>query len=840
MTPRAALQADRYSVDQLLLRVSETVDPAVFDLAAYDEFIETVTQGRPYQVTAVQTALRFFCGGQYADTADLARSSYDSSPDLQRLYPSASALVDRLIFPDKLACSLDLATGTGKSYVMYAVARVMLNEGLADRVLVLCPSVTIETELTAKFNTLTADRDLTDLLPIRSGHPIPTIVDGRGTIDPGQICVENRHAAYENAGSSLLDSFKGKGGSTLVISDEAHHLRSAGGATTKKWTEFLQDPAYGFRWHLGVSGTCYSGNDYFSDVVFRYSVREAINERVVKEVFYLAEDDSRTNDERFQKLHAQHEKNRRTYRPNKPITIAVARDIAAAEQLASDLTAFLARQKGISSAAAKARVLLVTSSPKHRANLARLRTADLASDPAEWIVSVSMLTEGWDVHNVFQIYPHERRAFNSRLLISQVLGRGLRIPLEPGPTPVVYVFNHQSWGPEIDEFVAEILDQDTVITQVPAARTSAPHFEIHSIVYSQKPKTVKETKLETNKKLDRLKLVPQGDAEEETKFVSATDATRAAVLTTRVIEKRYPLDDVVEAVRQRLLHHDAATKGTLAQEYGRTRVEKMIKAALRGVGAKPTEVSQENRQRILNSFGGLRQRTAVSGARLETTPSGLSTTSTANMRPISERIAGLARDVGVFYDDESRSLSTEADAAALAKADEMPDPKNLVEVPNSFDFKSPTNVVLADHMPERRFISQLVKPKNAKELRSWVKAPDTGFYEIEYSFQEGGSGRSKRGKFNPDFFLWLANDDVVVVVEVKGDGDDSWRNKGKREAAVEHFATINEMLAKKKSKRRYVFRMLSPRDYDKFFESVRTLEVDTFRSNLEGLLDSKT
>lgn len=29
---------------------------------------------------------------------------------------------------------------------------------------------------------------------------------------------------------------------------------------------------------------------------------------------------------------------------------------------------------------------------------------DDKDDPVEWIVSVSMLTEGWDVKNVFQIF----------------------------------------------------------------------------------------------------------------------------------------------------------------------------------------------------------------------------------------------------------------------------------------------------------------------------------------------------------------------------------------------------------------------------------------------------
>ena len=66
-----------------------------------------------------------------------------------------------------------------------------------------------------------------------------------------------------------------------MLSDEAHHIYSPGGnATLKKWKEFIASPAYGFRYHVGLSGTCYVGNDYFSDVVHRYSIRDAINDRL--------------------------------------------------------------------------------------------------------------------------------------------------------------------------------------------------------------------------------------------------------------------------------------------------------------------------------------------------------------------------------------------------------------------------------------------------------------------------------------------------------------------------------------------------------------------------------
>ena len=72
------------------------------------------------------------------------------------------------------------------------------------------------------------------------------------------------------------------------------------------------------------------------------------------------------------------------------------------------------------------KVLPVTSAKEHQPNIAKLKTVDSPASKVEWIVSVSMLSEGWDVKNVFQIVPHQERAFNSKLLIAQVLGRGLR------------------------------------------------------------------------------------------------------------------------------------------------------------------------------------------------------------------------------------------------------------------------------------------------------------------------------------------------------------------------------------------------------------------------------
>jgi len=838
MTPRAALPSDRFSVDQLVLHVSESVDPTVFNLGEYEDFIEALVRRREYQREALEATLRFLFGRRYQSTADLARECYRVSENLQRLHASEDQFVSRLPFPDMLACSLDLATATGKSFVLYGLARIALNEGVVGRVLVLCPSLTIEEGLREKFEVLTADSDLTDMLPDRPGTRIPDIVDAGSTVREGQICNENIHATYARTGSSIADSFGGQGERTLVLSDEAHHIHSPQGKEEKLWKQFLLDPTYGFRYHVGVSGTCYVGNEYFTDVIRRYSIGTAMDERTVKEVYYLERDDSTTDDARFQKLHNQHDKNRQTY-GLKPLTIAITKNITAAEELQDALVGFLAERLPGGRTEAQSHVLIVTSSYKHAANVRKLKTVDRADDATEWIVSVAMLSEGWDVKNVFQIYPHEKKAFNSKLLIAQVLGRGLRLPdLAAGaPTPIVRVFNHQKWGPQVENLVHEVIDRETEIAQRPAKRDAAPHFEIHQLIYDSVPTGIQQKQLQGPRKLEKMTLHAQIDAPEETQFRSGL-TSRVEVLTTRVINKRYPIEKVVTEVRERLLEHDKRTGGQLASDYPKKTVRTLIGDGLERLGVKDKEVSQENRQIILSSFGSLRQTTMRAGAVLAQKPSGLMTVKTAEMGVTRGRLSAITSTLGVFFDGESEKLGTPDDAAALRKAEEIRQsvPTWVSEVSNSYLFKSPVNIVLASHTPERQFVTRLLKQENAAVIKSWVKSPDVGFYKIEYSYQGTGGG-TKRASFNPDYFILLETGDVVVV-ETKGDDDDSQINAGKLKYAAEHFQDVNELLTKAGERRRYYFHFVSMVDYNRFFEALRVGKIDSFVSTLQAALKS--
>ena len=56
----------------------------------------------------------------------------------------------------------------------------------------------------------------------------------------------------------------------------------------------------------------------------------------------------------------------------------------------------------------------------------RLLTVERADNPTEIVIHVNMLKEGWDVTNLYTIIP--LRAANSRTLVEQSIGRGLRLP----------------------------------------------------------------------------------------------------------------------------------------------------------------------------------------------------------------------------------------------------------------------------------------------------------------------------------------------------------------------------------------------------------------------------
>ena len=127
----------------------------------------------------------------------------------------------------------------------------------------------------------------------------PRIIDASQTIRKGDVCIENIHATYSRTSSSIDDSLSDRGETTLIINDESHHImnpKDEVGATdrkyVKKWKEFLADDKYNFHYIVNLSGTPYLGNNYASDVIYRYNIMDALNGKkaskfVIKKINYV-------------------------------------------------------------------------------------------------------------------------------------------------------------------------------------------------------------------------------------------------------------------------------------------------------------------------------------------------------------------------------------------------------------------------------------------------------------------------------------------------------------------------------------------------------------------------
>jgi len=161
--------------EDLVLKVRSDFDPGRIRLDLYEGFLDALCGDREYQKDAIRTVCRFLAGGEYTSTTALAEENYAANSLLGDRYGSLAGLIDALPFPEKLACSVDLATATGKSWVMYGIAQILLAEGIVDRVLVLCPSLTIESGLRVKFKLFAGDSALRDLIPIDGIFAVPRL-----------------------------------------------------------------------------------------------------------------------------------------------------------------------------------------------------------------------------------------------------------------------------------------------------------------------------------------------------------------------------------------------------------------------------------------------------------------------------------------------------------------------------------------------------------------------------------------------------------------------------------------------------------------------------------------
>lgn len=179
----------------------------------------------------------------------------------------------------------------------------------------------------------------------------------------------------------------------------------------------------------------------FKNVIYSYPLASAMNDGFVKEPAvatrenfdpnaYSAEGLEKIKLEDGVRIHENTKVELEVYARNndkpivKPFMLVVATDTTHANALQQVIEGdefFEGRYKG--------KVIQVHSNirgEERDENVQQLLTVEHADNPVEIVIHVNMLKEGWDVTNLYTIVP--LRAANSRTLVEQSIGRGLRLP----------------------------------------------------------------------------------------------------------------------------------------------------------------------------------------------------------------------------------------------------------------------------------------------------------------------------------------------------------------------------------------------------------------------------
>lgn len=871
--------------DDLVLKYKLENKDTISLINKYDLFLDTLSCGDYiFQKVLIRDTLKFVLSENYKNISDLARENFINNSKIQSLFNNIDDYLKKFQMGEKKSCTIDSATGTGKSYILYGLAVIMLCEGVVDKVLVLCPSLTIEEELTEKFRALNSNNELHSILKeVNPLYCVPEIVNANSSVLSNQICIENIHSTYERTGSSIEDSFKLNGERVLVLNDEAHHIFSGeADSNTKKWLDFLLDEEYCFKYIINLTGTPYyiGTDEYFYDVVSRFSIKEAVDRNVVKKIDYKTGEDYK-EDKGFEDSYAVHEQNKEAYGQYiKPLSIIVTEKILTSIQVSIELVKFLVEKEGISEEEASKKVIWVASSlptnKKEKAivtdlipnaektrkdNLQLLKDVDDNNNTVEWIISVAMLTEGWDVKNVFQIIPHERRAFESKLLISQVLGRGLRIPQVLKNNKVdcyLKVNNHEKWTTTINKLYDDILEIENKLSWGYDDNREIYNFNLYNIKYEPIEEFLDVT--DENKTFNgNFGFISQS------KSITGTDEYKYGNKIVYTIEEKetYEIEEVVKLLYAYLKQKDS----NIVKEWSKKKIRETIVLELSNKGQDTTFLSKANYINAQKAFEALFIEKGKKVPRVSLKYDNIEEIKISDMKKQSFSEDSLKNIGALFYtettkkwfDGEQEELFinfTEPDKKIISITDEI---RKKIEANDTIDketlelqkiqnlknelndhmfnkieqeFKCPLNLLYVTYEPEILFVKSLFN--NIDLIDSFIKSPDKGFYSLPYSYKPHSMSKTHvhHELFNPDFFIKVGTD--IIVVEIKKDGDDSNKNKAKLKDGLSHFNLLNEELELKEEEDRYYFKFLSSEnnDYLNFWQAIRENRYKEWMSTL--------
>lgn len=886
-----------------------------FDFSEIEEYVRALVGDREYQFNCIKQILIYLWGGSYKDITQLSKENWAKKSAIQERFQSEENFLRHLPLPGRLSGVVHMATGTGKSYVMFAIAYLSLVLGKTKRVLVLGPSSTvIEKGLTGKFREHLFGKtglNLQQKLPQKYQNIPINLLNEKIPIIDNSIVIENINSIYNKENNSIGDTLFSRVDEVLVLSDEVHHaythLKFSGAAyeldgeggtgdtlDERLWMKFIREEEKITR-HIGFTGTPYNQDEYFCDVIFDYSIKDAIDDRCIKKIDPIIKTESDEGDtdltlnQRFQQILDTHYMNKSKYsypdrngNPTlKPITIFINNKQSSAESNTDAFVQVLAdylRDKNPEYAGmpesqlrqvAKEKVICVISKPTDEDYQEKLDAIE-EIDPnktggkVEFVFAVNKLSEGWDVDNVYQIVPMEERVFNSKLLISQVLGRGLRLPRKARLVdivqnyPVVTITNHEKFADHIRELVYAVTMCETkFISKVFDSNTYnrfRHHFKLFNLEYLPTPKIEESIKQKHDTRNRELILIPSGDR-------LRLNVTYLSGQRRFELKKNYyTVDQIACEIADRFAMRQFEEKyfdfgnGIILNDLPSFEdIEKVILAAMKNTSIEGRRLSENNKKIIelffnqylprgkkkrilINVEGDIipidtldMDRSSIRSSEIERFKSIF--ISEDYLTELTEENQFVINDLEKRYESDTKQLKlTSVDTIESKYIRQLIEFKQIYVVNTSF-FKTPLNLVIISHEPERNFLFKLID--NSKHIDSWVKSRDMGFYSLDYEFWKGGKDRVRRS-YNPDFFIKLSVDkyvrgiennaqknalkkiydlqdkgikEIILVVEIKSDEDQEDITKAKEKYGIEHFKNVN-----------YRLRMINPFDLQKNFQ----------------------
>jgi type III restriction enzyme len=184
--------------------------------------------------------------------------------------------------------------------------------------------------------------------------------------------------------------------------------------------------------------------------------------------------------------------------------------------------------------------------------------------------------------------------------------------------------------------------------------------------------------------------------------------------------------DVAEEMYRRLQSIDEESKDArdpkdrtqYAKRFPFERCLEIVKASAKRAKIRTGRIIEENRQKILQALGPL-QRKSAKRVIYKLTPNVLQTFSTKERSAISVSAADLRRgDKTVFFtpNTEKTLPDEQRDFFDVVKDQDGDYRMGSKTILNSYDFKMPCNMAIADWTPERRFIGLLYERDNAQVI----------------------------------------------------------------------------------------------------------------------------